>query len=210
MNLKEAFRYQKFLDSLRREAGRSIQIGERCIKTTKYHHMNAANPEAEDKTEVVEPSVPFTPNDDVIRFMVWLVEEKQKLSEAIGLAKMSAGFDIDAAIETNKARQYVSECIQSMLRRKGSISTERGCGYKFNVEGVQTPYYYDVEVKTEEAFDREKSRVVMREAIQSADRVSAEIDAALINTKVNYDPRFDVNESFEDVIAEFLYSPFNS
>ena len=44
----------------------------------------------------------------------------------------------------------------------------------------------------------------MRNLIQDADKTSAEIDAAMINTQVEYDAPFDVNDSFEDVMTEFL------
>ena len=37
-----------------------------------------------------------------------------------------------------------------------------------------------------------------------ADKASAEIDSAMINSVVDYEPRFDVNETFEDVMAEFI------
>ena len=44
----------------------------------------------------------------------------------------------------------------------------------------------------------------MREMISKADEVSAAIDAAMINTKVDYEPVFDVNETFDDVMTDFL------
>ena len=204
MNLKESFRYQKFLDRMMISASDSITTYGHCLKTTKNHLMSKANPEVEDKLEEVEPDTPFYPNDDVIRFMEWLVSEKEKLSVAIGKAKAAAGIDIDAAIETNKLRQRVDAAIKMMLRRNGGKKIERGQSWKFNNEGVQSAYYYDVEVATTEAFDRERSKEVMREAIRKADEVSAEIDAALINTVVEYEPVYDVNESFEDVMAAFV------
>ncbi len=136
--------------------------------------------------------------------MEWIIHEKGVLSSSIGWAKADAGIDIDAAIETNKCRQRVHSAIKTMLMHTPKKRMEQGRGYKFNAEGNQTPYCYDVEVVSEEAYDREKSRTIMRSVIGEADKTSAEIDAALINTKVDYEPRFDVNESFEDIIAEFI------
>lgn len=204
MNLKESFRYQKFLDNMMSLDAESINAYDHCLKTTRTHLMNKANPDAENRVEEVESERPFYPNDDVIRFMEWLVAEKQVLSNAIGDAKAHAGFDIDAAIEANKFRQRANNAIRNMLRRNGSKKIERGQSWKFNNEGVQSVYYYDVEVETVEAFSRDKSRNVMREMIREADQVSANIDAALINTIVDYEPVYDVNESFEDVMAEFV------
>ena len=204
MNLKEAFRYQKFLDSMMDSATYSIVDREHSLKTTKRHLMNAANPDAVDKTEEVVPDRPFAKNDDVMRFMKRLVSEKTYLSTAIGAAKNSAGFDIDAAIEANKFRQRASAAIKRMMQHKGGRKVERGQSWKFNNEGVQSAYYYDVEVETVDNFDRENAKKLMRDLMQEADRVSAMIDAALINCQVDYKPPYDVNESFEDAITEFL------
>ena len=203
MNLKESFRYQKFLDTMMNQARRSLCDPDHILKVTKKHLRNAANPDAENVEEVVELDTPFFPNDDVIRFMEWLVEERQKLSVAIGCAKASVGFDIDAAIEANKFRQIVYGGIKSMLAFNSSKSKTQGRDYRFNINGDQTPYYYDIEVTKEEAFNREASRDVMRRMITEADQVSADIDAALINIQVDYDPKFDVNESFNDVMTAF-------
>lgn len=204
MNLKESFRYQKFLETMMRCASTSIQMTGHCLTTTKVHKKSKANADVEDLTEVVECESTFYPNDDVISFMAWLVEEREKLTTAIGKAKASIGFDVDAAVETNKFRQILNNSVKGMLRQTPSKRTEQGRDYKFNVEGNQTPYYYDIEVVTEEAYDRNSAKVIMREMISASDKTSAEIDAAMINTVVDYTPVYDVNDSFDDVMAEFI------
>lgn len=146
----------------------------------------------------------FFANDDVVAFMAWLVKEREKLTTAIGAAKASIGFDIDAAIETNKFRQTVNGSIKNMLRYTPTKRVEQGRDYKFNVEGNQTPYIYEIEVVSEEAYDKTGAKTLMREMISKADEVSAAIDAAMINTKVDYEPVFDVNETFDDVMTDFL------
>lgn len=203
MNLKESFRYQNFLDMMMRAASASIQQRDHCLKVTKTHLRNKANPDASDVTETVEGEV-FFANDDVVAFMAWLVQEREKLTTAIGAAKASIGFDIDAAIETNKFRQTVNGSIKNMLRYTPTKRVEQGRDYKFNVEGNQTPYIYEIEVVSEEAYDKTGAKTLMREMISKADEVSAAIDAAMINTKVAYEPVFDVNETFDDVMTDFL------
>lgn len=202
MNLKESFRYQNFLDSKLNEARYSIGDRSHALKTTKVHLRNKANPEAENITEVVEVE-DFFPNDDVVAFMCWLVAERQKLTEAIYKAKASLDFCLDAALETNKFRQYTSTAVKGMLKFTPSKKTEQGRDYKFNVEGNQTPYYYEIETSLEESFNRDTAKKVVRDMITKADKTSAEIDSAMINTTVDYEPVFDVNDSFEDVMAEF-------
>lgn len=208
MNLKESFRYQNFLDTMMRTASASIQQRDHCLKVTKTHLRNKANSDATDIVENVEDEA-FFPNDVVIAFMSWLVEEREKLTLAIGIAKSSIGFDIDSAIETNKFRQTVNSSIKGMLRFTPTKRIEQGRDYKFNVEGNQTPYIYEIEVVSEEAYDKVKSKTLMREMISKADEVSAAIDAAMINTKVRYDPLFDVNETFDDVMADFSVKVLN-
>lgn len=206
MNLKESFRYQRFLDDMMQQASVNLSQMQHCLTITKTHNRKKANPEAEDITEVVEREGIYYPNDDVIAFMVWLVGEREKLTSAIGKAKASVGFDIDAAVETNKFRQLLNSSIKSMMRHMPSKRVEQGRDYKFNVEGNQTAYYYDIEVVAREAYDKDNAKQIMRGMISEADKTSAQLDAAMINTTVDYTPVYDVNESFDDVMAEFTVS----
>lgn len=203
MNLKESFRYQNFLGALHSSAASSLVDERHCLTTTKTHLRNKANSDAEDVTEQVDVGE-FHKNDDVLRFMLYIIEEREKLTFAISQAKASIGFDLDAAVETNKLRQTVSRNINMMLRYKGTKRTERGTDYKFNAEGNQTPYYYDIEVVTEENFNRAQAKSAAQSVITKADEVSAAIDAALINTRVDYEIPFNVNDSFDDAMADFL------
>lgn len=203
MNLKESFRYQNFLDGLMRSAGYSIQNKDHCFEVIKHHFKSKANPEAADIDEIVENDE-FYPNDDVIAFMEWLVAEREKLTMAISKAKVSIDFDLDAAIETNKFRQSLNNSIKGMLRNTPCKRMEQGRDYKFNVEGNQMAYLYDIEVESKDNFDRSNAKNVMRTMITKADEVSSSIDTAMINTEVDYSPRFNVNETFEDVMAEFI------
>lgn len=203
MNLKESFRYQKFLDGLMQAAQNSITDRSHALKVTKTHLRSKTNPAAEDKTEEIDAGE-FHANDDVLTFMQFLIEQKSVLSCAIGKAKASCGFDIDAAVETNKYRQSLRNAVTAMLHNTASKRIERGSDYKFNVEGNQTPYTYDVEVEYAEAFDRENAKAIVKTVISKADDVSREIDMALINTAVEYDAPFDVNDSFDDAILMYL------
>jgi recombinational DNA repair protein RecT len=91
-----------------------------------------------------------------------------------------------------------------MLRNTANKKEEIETGRKFNVEGNQTTYYYPVEITAEEAYDRNNAKTVMKAAITKADDVSREIDTALINTAVNYEAPFNVNDSFDDAMETFL------
>ena len=199
MNLKDAFRYQNFLEKTLSTATRAIWGQTNALRTTKIHKKSVVNPEAENITEVINDEKSYD-NDKVVKLLVELVKERQAVSEAIGKAKASADFDIDAAIATNKFRQEVASSIKSMLVHRPSKTTERGTDYKFNVEGNQTPYYYEIEVSKAEAFDRVVSKATMSELIKEADEVSTQIDAAFVNIVLDFKPLFDVNDSFDDIV----------
>lgn len=205
MNLKEAFRYQNFLSSLMTSARAHIVMEDRCLKTTKRHLIRESNPDADDKEEVIACE-DFVSNDTVLRFMKWIIDERYKLTRAIGLAKTKAGIDIDADIETNKIRQTACESIKRMLQYTTAKKTETGKAYKFNAEGNQSPYYYTIEVETTEAFDRDKAKDLMYEIIAESDKKSSEIDSALINTVVDYEPVYSVNLSYDDIVRDFAKS----
>lgn len=204
MNLKESFRYQNFLDSMFRYASNSVTTRDHCLTVTKTHLRNKSNPDVEDMVESVEVEQ-FYKNDDVLAFMQLLVDEKTLLTQKICEAKASiSGLNLDAAIESNKFRQGLSDTIRSMMRHTSRKTMEQGRDYKFNVEGNQVNYYYDIEVESVEAYDKARAKELMRSMITEADTISTSIDAALINTKVDYEPKFDVNDSFEDVMEAFL------
>ena len=97
MNLKESFRYQNFLGSLLSSAASSLTDVQHCLTTTKTHLRNKANEDAADVTEQVDIGE-FHKNDDVLCFMLYLIDEREKLTTAIGRAKASIVFDLDAAV----------------------------------------------------------------------------------------------------------------
>lgn len=204
MNLKEAFRYQNFLEGLFDSATSSIMDSAHCLKITKNHMKSKTNPDAEDIIEEVAVE-DFFSNDDVITFMEYLIQERQKLTDAIEEAKKSVGWSIDSAIATNKFRQRFKDSIKYMLRLNPSKKTEQAMAYKFNNEGNQAPYYYDVEVIKEDNYDRDGAKKAMKRIIAEADRISTNIDSAMVNTTVNYSAVFDVNDTFDDAMRSFLW-----
>ena len=72
------------------------------------------------------------------------------------------------------------------------------------MDGNQVSYYYDVEVSKELAYDRNAAKRIMKDIIREADETSAKIDAAMISTMVDFEEPFDVNDTFEDVMTEFI------
>lgn len=203
MNLKESFRYQNFLDRMMSSACGSMTQLNHIMQTTKTHYKSLANPDASDLVEEVEVD-PFYENDDVIEFVKFLIAEKDKLTTAINEAKQKIGFDLDAAIESNKFRQNAAMTVKRIMTYTPSKKADQGRDFKFNADGNQMPYYYDIEVVTTERYDRDKAKAFVKETSAYADKISSLIDEAMVNTTVDYTPRFDVNDSFEDAMEEFI------
>lgn len=148
MILKEAYRYQNFLDRLLSEA-QSYMNSETFITNVKQiHHRKKANPAAED--EVIEEvakkklndtynfmPVDFTPMQ-IVDFAVKALEEKEKLSLAIVTAKKTTKIDIDHSIAMNKKRQEFVSSLNFMNGIKNRETKSRGTDYKFNQEENQT------------------------------------------------------------------------
>ena len=202
MNLKEAFHYQTFLNSLMEIATARVGRSGNALRITKRHLKSKANPEAQNFDEVVEPEG-YVSVKAYIAFMKTAIEAKQALTEAISNAKSALDFDMDAAVESNKFRQAANGALKRVIQgNKPYERTERDSDYKFNAEGNQTAYYYEVEVVAEEMFDKPEVRSVAKDLISEANELSAKIDSAMVNTIVDYEPVFDVNDSFDDIIAE--------
>lgn len=204
MNLKEAYRYQNFLDGLLNEAAGAMRDKSNALDTTKLHKRNVANASAEDLEELVECPGQLCPAD-VLALMEKLSEERRMVTAAIGGAKRKlaeeSNFDIDAAREYAKFVRYTADSLGCVLRIKAGVTTAAGQGYTFNSEGNQVPYVYEIEQTTKERFDRAKFKAAQKEMLKKADKLSAEIEKAQVDAIVEFEPAFDVNDSFEDIIA---------
>lgn len=201
-NLKEAFRYQNFLERMFTTATYSLESRENCLKVTEHHYKSKANPEASDVVKEVEEER-FVDNDIVFSFVEDLISERQAVSQAIGIAKAALNWDLDAAVAANKFRQAFSSALGLALSKTPSRKMTTGKDYKFNNDGDQTPYYYDLEIVTEDAYDRDRAKSLMKKYKKKADKVSAEIDEAMVNTQVFFDPKFDVNDTFDDIVEQY-------
>jgi tRNA U55 pseudouridine synthase TruB len=205
MNLKEAFRYQNYLETLIRSTCGYIGVKTNVMKTTQEHQKNKANPEA--KTELIDTTSErsiSTPVNDIIRFLMMVTDEKVKLGNAISKAKASCGTDIDNAIATNKTKQYVSAALSNIGGIRSTERVREGKGYKFNAEGNQTTYTYDIKEVSVIDFDRNEVKRIVRNLLKDTDDVSSRVDKLMVDVEVIYNPPYDVNDSFEDALDQFI------
>ena len=202
MTLKEAFTYQNFLEGII-EKGRAYLTTVGFYTTTKeLHKKKAANPEVDD--EVIITKKPYDVDfsvTDVIDLVVEVLKEKEVLSEAISSTKKNLDFDIDAAISMNSKKQAFIAVLKAMNMQKGFESVAQGAGYRINsVDGNQTKYYYDIEKVTTIDFDRNDVKRLIKKYAKECDDTSAKIELTMITANVEFSPRWDMNDTFEDII----------
>lgn len=202
MTLKEAFTYQNFLNEIIMK-GETYLGNSGFITTTKeMHKKNAANSEAEDEEIIAKKpfDVDFSVTD-VINLVVDAIEEKEYLSKAISTAKKSLDFDIDAAVSLNGKKQGFINILKMMNRQKSSESTVQGSGYRINsIDGNQTRYFYDIDKVTTIDFDRNDVKGLIKKYAKDCDETSAKIELTMITANVDFNPRWDMNDTFEDII----------
>lgn len=205
MYLKEAFRYQNYLNELISATSNYLCSGQYTTKTVQEHLRKKANPDAENETIdlSVERALVCTANQ-MVDFLQHLIDEKQKLTKAISEAKKGCSIDIDAEVANNRIRQNVAATLSRMGNMKSSERMTKAYAYKFNAEGNQVQYAYEVKEVTTIDFDRNKVKSIGKKLIQSADEASTAIDKAMVELAVDYTPNYSVNDSFEDAIEQFL------
>lgn len=91
-----------------------------------------------------------------------------------------------------------------MAKIRPSENIIRGSAYKFNGEGNQVTYNYDVKQVTTIDFDRNKAREISRSLVSASDSISTSIDKVMVELEVAYEPEYSVNDAFEDVVAAFV------
>lgn len=205
MNLKEAFQAQNKLENMFEFVTDYLGDENKLISVTEKHFRSkAAEGQQDEKINIVVEDK--FPPDKVIDFLILLLDERDKLARAIHVAKSSMTFDLDSAVDVNKKRHLVANTLRDLRQFKSSSLIEKnaGTGYVFNKEGNQTTYRYDIErVKTID-FDRNRVRELIKALQAEADKVSNEIDAALISTPVDYELPFDAHASNLEVLEDFV------
>ena len=206
MNLKEAFRFQNKLGTLMDEAqgilGREANITK--VENT-YLHQKVYDG-AENETVVDTPPTEFADRiTDVVKFMMHLMDRREKLSKAIHAAKNALLIDMDSEVGLNAKRQEIARVLKCMadVRNSEVLINGGGTGYRFNQEGNQVTYRCDVKRVTTINFDRKVVRNFAAEMNRRADAVSAELDRCLVNSEVAYEAPFDVNDSFAEIFNAF-------
>ena len=90
------------------------------------------------------------------------------------------------------------------LRNSEKTIAGGGSGFRFNGEGNQVSYRCDAAQVTTIDFDRNKIRGMAAALSKKADEISMSLDRCLVNTEVIYAMPFDMNDSFEEILNDFI------
>lgn len=205
MYLKEAFRYQNFLENL--IVSTKLNLSKCNItQTVEEHQRNKFNPDAEDEVIDVTAENRTTEYsaDNLLEFLLHLAGEKEALARAISKTKRTCELDIDTEISNNKTIHDVAALLALIEEIKPSETKKRGTGYKINAEGNQVPYTYDIKEITTIDFNRNFVRSYKKKLMQRADEISLAIDKAMVETEVPYQSKYSVSDSYDDVMEIFL------
>lgn len=202
MNLKESYRYANYLDGLLSTAYTYLRNKGFVTTTVEEHLRKQSNPDVENETiEVQKPfDVEFSPND-VIDFVVKVITEKEKLSAAIAKAKNTTDVNIDNAIAMNKKKQGFVSVLNGIADIKPSETITTGNDYKFNNEGNQVKYFYNIKKITTIDYNRTDVKKLIKKYLKETDEISAKLDLIEITTQVDFVPAWDVNEKFEELVG---------
>lgn len=206
MNLKEAFRFQNKLGTLMDEAQGILGREANITKVENTYLRQKVYDGAEDETVVDTPPTEFADRiTDVVKFMMHLMDQREKLSKAIHAAKNALPIDMDSEVGLNAKRQEIARVLKCMadVRNSEVLINGGGTGYRFNQEGNQVTYRCDVKRVTTINFDRKVVRNFAAEMNRRADAVSVELDRCLVNSEVSYEAPFDVNDSFAEIFGAF-------
>lgn len=203
MVLKEAYEYQNFLSKLISQAELFLMNPGFITKCKEVHKRKSANPDAFD--EEIEPKKDVDIDVDAITLVdlvVDIIKERKKLLDAIDVAKKSADINIDNAISINKTEQDFINVLSFMNQQKSKRYISSGVGYKFNAEGNQVQYVYDIENEVSIDFDRNSVRGLIKKYRKECNERSIQVDCAELNTVVNYNPKWDINSTLEEILGE--------
>ena len=207
MNLKEAFRYQNKIQSFMDEVQGILADDSNITKVENTNLRHKVMADAKDETVRVTPSSDYHPYiNQLMAYLLWLLEEKERLFAAIHKAKEQLPVDFDSEVSLNALRQSAARTLRHMndLRSSEQVIANGGSGYRFNADGNQVSYRCDVKRVVTINYDRNMVKRELAKLSKKSDETSAQLDLCMVTSKVDYEPPFDVNSSFAEAFDAFL------
>lgn len=197
MILKEAFRYQNYLKTLQNDIYVHLRNRDNVVKNTETHFYSKSNNDKNDEEIVTVGKI--EPNK-LIELINEVIAEKIAVTNAISKAKKSCEYDIDALLETNKFINNFVDCLKGLNVIESKETKTTGLDYKFNLNGEQLSYRYPVTTVSTINFDRNETRKMANKYSKQITDTSNLIDEINVTLKVDFEPKFDINDTVEDIL----------
>jgi hypothetical protein len=212
LSLKDAFRTMNFMDSTITALSYYIKDTNNAVKVVEKHNKKNVNPDAEDVEldMTTERMFANTTLVDIIFLTKEFVNEKSKLSVSIENAKrelkINNDLTLDSAIETAKKNRDLANTLKTLVDIKSAETKKIGNSFKFNINGEQVKYQYEIiSVKTID-FDRNIVNEQYKKLLDKADKLSNLIENAMLKECVNYEFSYSIHDSVTDIVEKYIAS----
>lgn len=203
ITLKKSFELQNYLTGLLNDAIIILSQTSNITTTKQLHLRKKAYSQAENEEIIVKKEEhPYTVNQ-LVDFVEVLICEIEKLTNAINDAKNSGSHDFDSMISTNKKKRTLLKCLERMAQLKPHEEISKGVAEKFNEDGEQVTYRYDIEQVTTIDYDRNEIKKKVSKLRKELDDTSNEIDQMQLSFMVSYSPIFEIGNTLDDVVEEY-------
>ncbi len=205
ITLKEAFRQQAFLQKL--QGSCLALMDDEDFYTKKVEkHLRAKVIPGQENEEVDVSETRHHSMTEVVKFCSYLIVEEEKLAHAVHQAKAAMDFDLDTAVIVNKSRRRLANALKTATNFETEVTSQRGggTGYVLDKDGKPATFSYDVETVTTIDFDRNKVKAESQTLFAASEKMSLDIDRAMLAEVVDYTPQFDPNDSLQNVMDDYL------
>ena len=216
ISLKESFRTLVYIDKTISSLTSYLSNKNNSISVLEQHLKEKSNTEAKneelDTTTIKE--YPDASTVDVINLIQDLISEKTKLEISVELAKRNIviqtkdnkNLSLDSAISNAKQSRNLANVLNSLINIKTDEKKTVAQGFKFNQEGNETPYRYDVVITKTINFDRSIVSDNYKSLLEKADKLSISIEKSMMEEIVEYEFPYSIHDSTADIVSKYLYS----
>lgn len=205
ITLKKSFEMQNYLKSLLDKALTALAYNDNITKTTQEHLRKKAYTDAENET-IEKPKRPdfIFKVMDIVDFACDVQNQIELLTVAINKAKHSLGKDYDGMIAINNQKRVLLNRLNTMAGIKASESIKTGQAWKFNGEGNQVSYSYDIKEVVAIDFDRNAIKAIISRLRKELDDNSTAIDIMQLETLVDFETIYEIGDGLDDAVQKFL------
>ncbi len=205
ITLKKSFEMQNYLKNLLDKALTALSYNDNITQTTQEHLRQKSYTGGENEI-IVKPKRPDFTYDvmNLVDFACDVQSQIELLTVEINKAKHSLGKDYDGMIAINNQKRTLLNRLNAMAGIKPSESIKTGQAWKFNEEGNQVSYSYDIKEVVTIDFDRNAIKAIISRLRKELDDNSTAIDVMQLETLVDFESIYEIGDGLEDAVQKFL------